>query len=550
MLQRSSSFAYLIAAALLLGPSLVLGTLVSQSAPQNLTWAAQFSEQFRAGILYPRWMPDSFDGLGGGAFYFYPPLPFWLDALVRLCTFDALSTSFRLPLDWMFLLWASGLAMRAWLLTEARQPGVALWGGLAYMAAPYHLLVDHYMRGAFAESTAYVFLPLVMLGIRRALDQRPTLILLAISYCALLMSHLPTALLVSATLVPIYTLHRARATAGLVVVAAGGCLGVGLAAIYLFPALLLQSWISADQFWTQFYRVDNWFLVAPARWPEPLIMQTIASIAAAALVLAGAVGFFCWKHVEARFWAVTAIMCIILLAGLVPWFWQLPQIAKVQFPWRLMLAVEFAVISALCLAPLRPLGRARIYTFAAGIFVALPGMSFGVAAAVVAVEKALRHEVVQAQDVKEYEPRGFPLTASPAYAQLGLEPLAGTPLATCMPPARTCSAQAGRFGAMRIEVESKAATDVVLRRFFFPSWRLDPTLALVPSVPFHLLAFTVPPGRHTYKLERMALPVEQWGWAVSGLSLFLLLASAAFTSGVRSRNPSAEGRLDVPEDQH
>jgi hypothetical protein len=55
----------LIAAALLLAPSLVLGNLISHSSPQNLTWAAQFADQFRAGVVYPRWLPDSFDGLGG-----------------------------------------------------------------------------------------------------------------------------------------------------------------------------------------------------------------------------------------------------------------------------------------------------------------------------------------------------------------------------------------------------------------------------------------------------------------------------------------------------
>ena len=53
---------------LLLVPSLLLGTMMSHSSPQNLTWAAQFSEQFRDVILYPRWMPDSFEGLGGPAF--------------------------------------------------------------------------------------------------------------------------------------------------------------------------------------------------------------------------------------------------------------------------------------------------------------------------------------------------------------------------------------------------------------------------------------------------------------------------------------------------
>src|SRR5215475_7157511 len=93
----------LIAAALLLVPSLVLGTMMSHSSPQNLTWAGQFAEQFRAGILYPRFLADSFDHLGGPAFYFYPPLGFWVDALFSVVTFDALSVSYRLSFSTLLL---------------------------------------------------------------------------------------------------------------------------------------------------------------------------------------------------------------------------------------------------------------------------------------------------------------------------------------------------------------------------------------------------------------------------------------------------------------
>ena len=42
------------AAVVLLAPSLVLGTLITHSSPQNLTWAAQFSEQFRVSDLAER----------------------------------------------------------------------------------------------------------------------------------------------------------------------------------------------------------------------------------------------------------------------------------------------------------------------------------------------------------------------------------------------------------------------------------------------------------------------------------------------------------------
>ncbi len=535
MTLRRPAVACGLAAIVLLAPSLLLGTLQSQSAPQNLTWAAQFSEQFRAGILYPRWMPDSFDGLGGPAFYFYPPLPFWLDSVVSVLTFNALPTAYRLSLDWALLLWASGLAMHRWLAAETGRPGTALVGALAYMAAPYHLFVDHYMRGAFAESTAYVFVPLVMLGIRRAAERRWAVVLLAVAYGGLLMSHLPTALLLSATLLPAYTVFRARGLARLVGPMTGGVLGLGLAAIYLLPALQLQGWISAEQFWTRFYRVDNWFLIAPARWPEPIIMQTIASIALAALVLAVTVCLFAWKNLDARFWTLASVVCIALLAGLVPWFWQLPQIEKVQFPWRLMLGVDFSLITALCLVPAHRLGRAEIYAYAAGAVLLVPGVSFGIAAAAAAVDRGLRHETVQGQDVKEYEPRGFPTAAGQSYADLGLGAVARVPPIACTPAATLCQATAARFGDMQIEVEAGVPTEVTVRRFYFPAWMVDGPIAVLPTKPLRLASFAVPAGRTRLSLRRTALPIERWSWAISGVAFALLAAAWAITARSNSR---------------
>ena len=122
------------AAIVLLLPSLVLGTLISHSSPQNLTWAAQFAEQVRAGVLYPRWMPDSFEGLGSPAFYFYPPLPFWADALVSIVTANVMPVPYRLAVTSTLILFASGLAMHAWLQQQTESAPAALWGALAYMA--------------------------------------------------------------------------------------------------------------------------------------------------------------------------------------------------------------------------------------------------------------------------------------------------------------------------------------------------------------------------------------------------------------------------------
>lgn len=544
MALRHPAIVLLIAALLLMAPSLVLGTLPSHSAAHNLAWAGQFADQFRAGILYPRWMGDSFDGLGGPAFYFYPPLAFWLDALVSAVTLNILPVTHRLAISTASLLWASGLAMHAWLRREEVGRGVALLGAIAYMAAPYHML-DHYLRGAYAEFAAYAFLPLAVLAIQLiAGRRRGGPLLLAMSYAALLMTHLPTALLASVTVLPAYVLFRAWRTGRpavawgiLVRCAAGGILGAGLAAVHLWPALALQVWASAEKLWTAGYSVENWFLLTPDRWRKPAdMMEMIAWLAAAyaiaslgvlLLLRGGTPGTP--RRTETVFWALVSLGCIVLMSGLLPWFWRVvPFVAKVQFPWRLMVVVEFAAITSLCLA--WPVARTRLTTamFAgAAAFLILGGVPL-LEGIVVRSVLALDRVSPPAQDAREYLPAGFPQRSDAAYDELALEPLKDVPAVSCTPAAAVCSAENESFGAMRLTVESDVPTTVVLRRFFFPAWRIEGmATTVVPSDPLRLVSFVAPAGRHTFHLRRTTLPAEQWGWALSSLSLVLLLVWTA-----------------------
>ena len=255
-------------------------------------------------------------------------------------TFNALSVSYRLLLTWAVILWASGMAMYAWLRRETGNGKIALWGAIVYMAAPYHLF-DHFVRGALAEFTVYLFLPLVFLSIRRP-------VLLGFSYAGLIVSHLPVALLVSATVLPAYLLFRMRKPLELARAAVGGTLGLGLAAIYLLPALTLQGWISAASFWTRYFHIENWYLLAPDRWPEPTVMYIVISCTIAWTFLAAGHLPILSQTRRCVLLGAVALACLVLMTGLVPWFWQLPELAKVQFPWRLLVVVEFAGVTALC----------------------------------------------------------------------------------------------------------------------------------------------------------------------------------------------------------
>ncbi len=540
---RHDPLVLLIAAVLLLSPSLVLGTLASHSSPQNLAWAMQFDDQFRAGILYPRWLPDSFDKLGSVTFYFYPPIAFWVAALLSMATLGVLSTSCCLSLASLVLLWVSGLTMRAWLSSSVASPRLAQYGALAYMAAPYHL-VDHYYRGAFAEFAAYAVLPLVVLAVRRIAEgQRYGIPALAAAYAALPMAHLPTSLLISLTALPLYVLYRgwqlgtpARALKFFVQCAVAGALGLGLAAIYLAPALALQGWIHADNFWEGPYRVQNWLLLTPQRWPPrtPMDMMLIIvfsvvayTIAAIGVIVAqvrnaGAKG---WQS-EASFWGLICLLAILLITGALPWFWLMPFVVKVQFPWRLMIVVEFAAVTALCLMRWAVPQRLASTVLKLVLFAVIPALAILLAGVRHRVEVSLA-EPHSLADAKEYLPAGFPVKPHGAYDDLGLEPLKGVATIACSPLPRTCRAADLPFGELAIEIDSDQPTNVVVRRFAYPFWQVEPALPLSATIPLRLVSFTAPAGRHDYRLQHVRPLAERAGWMISGLSLALVLAWVA-----------------------
>jgi uncharacterized membrane protein len=515
-----------LAAVVAMLPSLIWGTLPSHSSLHNLTWAAQFSDQVLAGIAYPRWLPRSFDGLGAPTFYFYPPLAFWVDALVRLVTLDLLSTSWRLSVTSAVLLWLSGTTMYVWLRGEKVERHIALLGALAYMAAPYHL-VDHYIRGAIAEFAAYAALPLVMWGVDLvARRHRAGPLVLAAAYAALIASHLPTALLISLTAIPAYVLFvawRARRDDRWFLLRCGLSFapGLGLAAIYLLPALTLQAAVLIEWMWLRAFQVDHGFLLMPDRWVQPGYMfLIIASIAVGWLLASLAL---LPRRGPVRLWAGVALAALVLMSGVVPWVWYLPMLSRVGFPWRLLIVVEFAAITALCLAPWPVRERLPRLVLLLALVAVAPAVAVTVSGIAARVELAVKGDVPREQDAREYLPAGFPQRPDAGYAELDLESAVALPEIACSPAVRLCRAVPQRFGALRIELDGDKATTVTVRRFAFPAWRLEPALPLGASDPWRLVSFVAPAGPATYRLERTILPAERWGGLVSVLSLLLLV---------------------------
>jgi hypothetical protein len=460
-----------------------------------------------------------------------------------------LPTTYVLAIASFLLLAASGLAMHAWLRRFA-SPLAALIGAGVFVAAPYHVLIDHYYRGAFGEFAAIMFLPLIagaLMDVRSG--ARGGVLKLALSCAGLIYCHMPTALLVSLIMIPAYVAFLAlnggtwgERAAFLARAAFAGACATLLAAPYLAPALSLQGHIM-PQAWS--IDAESYAPLRPDLWPQGrvLFFTGLGSITAGWLLLAAGVA---WQRrgapdaAQTMFWTVFAAACAGLVLGAVPGFWSLPVIERVQFPMRLMPVVEFAAVTAFVLA-LAERADVRLWR-AAGIalVVSMWGVAVmgGFAARNVWRTFTSLPAWVEVQnermfDAPEYLPAGFFRPGVDWYERPLTAARAAPNIATPGTAARVQGAPLGR-GAIRVEADPDISARVVLRRFYFPSWAAvrqsdGAAVATVAYGPSRFVSFEASPGE-SYVVGRAILPIERIAWlacAIGAAALMVWTSAAA-----------------------
>jgi hypothetical protein len=473
-------------------PAFLFGPGETHSASYNFVWIRQFGEAMAQGNLYPRWLPDSFEGLGSPAFYFYPPLVYWLAGGI-----DALgaTTHQAINIAGLALIFASGVTMHIWLAARGTRP---LLGASLYMILPYHLL-DFYTRGALAELGAFIWLPLIALGIQR-LPERRGMILLALSYGGLSITHLPVAMLTGLFLIAPLIAHRYwRDRTILWPALIAGTLAIGLAAFYLLPALTLQDRISSALLWGGRYRPSTWTV-------GTMYFAIVPCIALATAVLS-----FATRSV----WTGITLLACIAGLNLIPHLWDLPPLDKAQFPWRLMCIAEFAAITSF--VSVRP----RLWISGIGAALLMPPYIYAGAQAGVYMTRDVDYAAMARTmpDAIEYLPAGFPMSAVHEKDRLAdLRPYRSLPRTT--------------------EIDVKAAGPVSLHRFAFPIWRVTRDGREVPSTG-PVITFHAQPGH--YRLERTRIWQE-----VAGALLSLAAALTLIYLHFGHRKSAGNGAVFTP----
>lgn len=505
----------------------------------HLIFSHHFTTQFWQGELYPRWLSQMNAGFGSPTFFFYGPLPFWITALLSAPFWIDQVTGYPLILAASLALLASGVSAYCWLraLTPRRYAcGLAL----LYMALPYHLLIDLYMRFAFAEFWSFVWLPLIFLGLRRLMLGQPSgRLILPMALALQVMTHLPTFI----TLLPVlggYALLLACRTEAqrLLPALLAMLLGVLLSSIYWLPAMTTQQHVSMPSMYVGFLYYANSFLDS---WPTFAQGFTFRRYLTFALTLTAALAACVWlarryaprRRAERYFWLGALLCCLGMMFPLSKPLWDLlPVLQKIQFPWRFGTLLTFASLSLMAVSltgvpRTRHYRSARAATYLAGLLLlillgseALVGFR---PAFLQPVSNAMIYKTLQlARSPLEYRPRYVPPELF-SKAMLGDFSRRTLPVASSSATLRW-QPLTWQPRLIRLQIHAPEATVLTLHHFFYPGWqattRESKLLTVTPSAE-GLLQVALPAGNYTLTLQLLPLPAERTGQALSLLGLLL-----------------------------
>jgi len=211
----------------------------------HFRFALPFYDALSSGHLYPGWLAESNGGFGDPSFRFYPPALYYLLALGRFTTGNWFAAS-MLTFTVLSLLAAIGMYLWAREFTSSQ---TAMWAGIFYSVAPYHLN-QFFQALMLAEFAAAAVLPFTFLFVERVCKyRRPKDVAgLAAAYGLLVLTNLPLAVIGSIALALYALLRIEKSKVARTISALGISAGLGLAAsaCYWTTMIFELKWIHGN----------------------------------------------------------------------------------------------------------------------------------------------------------------------------------------------------------------------------------------------------------------------------------------------------------------
>jgi hypothetical protein len=316
-------------------PLMVWGIPSGGDLANHYRFVLPFYDSIRSGHLYPGWLAESNYGFGDARFRFYPPGLYYLLAALRLATgwYSASVIAFT------GLTVAGGLGTYFW--ARGTYPvKVAMWAGVIYTIAPYHLN-ELYQASLLSEYAACSVLPFVFAFVERICRRKRTSDIagFAAAYALLVLTHLPLTVIGSLSILvyAAFLLRRNGLGSTLIRLIVGGGLGLAASAFFWTTMLAELHWIkgnSAHQ--NRYYDYRANFLFSPGAltnrntWYANILAVAVMGLLLPALILV--------RKKLSRATKATALLTVVsvLMATELsrPLWFVIPKLREVQFPWR------------------------------------------------------------------------------------------------------------------------------------------------------------------------------------------------------------------------
>lgn len=344
----------------------------AHDARHSVYFLHEFDRSIQDGVLYPRWSPDITFGYGYPLFNIYSPLAFYLGEALHLLGLDLVS-AIKMVFALGFVL--SGVTMYLF-VRRLMGTRAGLVAGLVYVYVPYHIS-DVYVRGAFAESVALIFFPLILWCFYETVERPRALALVGagLSYAGLVFSHNGLLMLFSPFLgiylvflvlskwwqdvrrMPVPGRKRlVRYGAALARRAwmplAALLLGLGLSAVFWLPMGVEFKYVRLDQWLGGYYDYRDdfvyFFQFFSPSWgyglsrpgPHDELPFQIGAVPVVLSILSLAVVLRIKAQVQRRmlvfFQGALVVIAFLMLAASTGFWELLPIVIFAQFPWRLL----------------------------------------------------------------------------------------------------------------------------------------------------------------------------------------------------------------------
>lgn len=495
------------------------------------TGTVSLSQSWTYGDPLGRWTPDILQGYGYPSLNYYPPLFTYITTSLATVLHN-LIWGFNLGL--LLVLFASGCAMFLYAREFWGKEGAFL-SAVAYLFAPYHI-VDLYVRGACAEFTSFIFVPLVLYAFHRLTNAPKTshFLFAAFSLTGLALSHNIMAMFcfpLSFVYAMILVAQKKSKVRWAMLYMLTFAAAIGLSLFFCGPALLERGYIQIERlaktydyhhhflYWDQLF-YSPWgnggsgtrrggnlpsFQIGPVH----LLLATVFLLR-----------YRQWNPFIV-FWSIAALAASIMTVGISAPVWEIfPFLSITAFPWRFLLVVTVGV-SFLAGGACTVFKRSRIMLCLSG------------AALVIAANIFYCHDFGYL-DISVKDPKAF------LYASYPMENMVFLPkyikAIRLVPSEEKLEVIQGEGKVIDHHSPSGlhhaytflASTPTLLffHAFYFPGWEVAIDKRPAPILsdnPFGLIAFAVPQGERLIEIDFRTTPVRTMAERASLTVLLLLM---------------------------